>query len=67
MPSGRHAEPAAPRTAGKSFSRVRKLILTALAIGFGAWYAGRLSRSAQARRQYREETERWEGEGGAVP
>lgn len=55
------------RTAGKSFSRVRKLILTALAIGFGAWYAGRLSRSAQAPRQYqREETERWEGEGGAA-
>ena len=55
------------RTAGKSFSRVRKLILTALAIGFGAWYAGRLSRCAQARRQYhREETERWEGEGGAA-
>ena len=55
------------RTAGKSFSRVRKLILTALAIGFGAWYAGRLSRRAQARRQYqREETERWEGEGGAA-
>jgi hypothetical protein len=48
--------------------RVRNLILIALAIGFAAWYAGRLSRSARARRQYqREETERWEGEGGAAP
>jgi len=47
---------------------MRKLILTALAIGFGAWYAGRLSRSARARRHdQREETERWEGEGGAAP
>jgi hypothetical protein len=47
---------------------MRKLILIALAIGFGAWYAGRLSRSAPARRQdQREETERWEGEGGAAP
>ena len=47
---------------------MRKLILIALAIGFGAWYAGRLSRSAAAHRQdQREETERWEGEGGAAP
>jgi hypothetical protein len=46
---------------------MRKLILIALAIGFCAWYAGRLNRSAQARRQdQREETERWEGEGGAA-
>jgi hypothetical protein len=46
---------------------MRKLILIALAIGLGAWYAGRLSRSARARREdQREETERWEGEGGAA-
>jgi hypothetical protein len=45
---------------------MRKLILIALAIGLGAWYVGRLSRSTRARREeQRDETERWEGEGGA--
>ena len=66
MASSRRGEPRGSTSAG--FGRVRKLILIALAIGFGAWYAGRLSGSARARRRYqRAETERWEGEGGAAP
>ena len=36
-------------------------------VGRGAWYAGRLSRNARARRHPREELERWRGEGGAAP
>jgi hypothetical protein len=45
---------------------MRKLLLSALVVGFGAWYAGRLSRSARPRRRHeRADTARWEGEGGA--
>jgi hypothetical protein len=47
---------------------MHRLLLTALVLGVGAWYAGQLSRRARARR-LREQAamERWEGEGGAVP
>jgi hypothetical protein len=46
---------------------MRKLMMLALAFGIGAWYAGRLSRRASARRlSERAATERWEAEGGAA-
>lgn len=44
-----------------------RFLLTALLLGVGAWYAGRLSRRSRARwRRERAAAERWEGEGGAT-
>jgi len=46
---------------------VPRFLLTALLLGLGACYAGRLSRRARVRRRREHAaTERWEGEGGAT-